>query len=128
MITEFSQHGPQSLHKYKKKSLHIKKKLGCIFVENHNLELMGLKKGQTIVIVTSSVVTPEEQGQAPAERSEAMQSVTRMSNDMDTHIGGTSIGDAEKAGWKANSVQSIENRQLYETEEEKSQLICESLI
>ena len=61
-----------------------------------------------------------------AERSEAMQSVTRMSNDMDTHIGGTSIGDAEKAGWKANSVQSIENRQLYETEEEKSQLICES--
>ena len=40
---------------------------------------------------------------------------------MDTRIGG-----AEKAGWKADSVQSIENRQSLETEEEKRQFISES--
>ena len=34
------------------------------------------------------------------------------------------MGDAEKAGWKADSVQSIENRKCYETEEEKQN--CES--
>ena len=45
---------------------------------------------------------------------------------MDTRIGGTSGGDAEKAGQKADSVQSIENRKFYETEEEKHKLICES--
>ena len=31
----------------------IKKKLGCIFVENHNSESMILKRGQTIGLVTS---------------------------------------------------------------------------
>ena len=35
----------------------IKKKLGCIFVENHNSESMILKRGQTIGLVTSCVVT-----------------------------------------------------------------------
>ena len=35
--------------------------------------------------------------------------------------------DAEKAGWKPDSVQSIENRQSCETEEEMFQFICESL-
>ena len=39
-----------------------------------------------------------------------MQCVTGMSNDTDTGIGGASVGDAEKAGRKADSVQSIENR------------------
>ena len=44
---------------------------------------------------------------------------------MNTRIGGTSVGDMEKAGRKADSVQqSIENRQFYETEEEKRQFIC----
>ena len=50
---------------------------------------------------------------------------------MDTHIGGASVGgasvgDAEKAGWKADSIQSIENRQSYKTKEEKLQFIHES--
>ena len=54
------------------------------------------------------------------------QSVTGQSNDTDTCIGGASVGDAEKAGLKADSVLSIENRQFYETEEEKPQFICES--
>ena len=31
----------------------IKKKLDCIFVENHKLESMILKRGQTIGLVTS---------------------------------------------------------------------------
>ena len=44
---------------------------------------------------------------------------------MDTHIGGTRVGNTEKAGRKADSAQSIENRQCYETEGEKSQFIRE---
>ena len=31
----------------------VKKKLGCIFLENHNPESMMLKRGQTIEIVMS---------------------------------------------------------------------------
>ena len=69
---------------------------------------------------------PEEQGQVPVEHSDTTQSVARMSNDTDTPIGGSSVGDAEKAGLKADSVQSIENRQSYKTEEEKRQFIRES--
>ena len=42
---------------------------------------------------------------------------------MDTRIGGPSVGDAEKASWRADSLQSIENRKFYETEEEKPQII-----
>ena len=43
---------------------------------------------------------------------------------MNTRIGGTSVGDMEKAGRKADSVQqSIEKKQFYETEEEKRQFI-----
>ena len=45
---------------------------------------------------------------------------------MDTHIGGTSGGNGEKAGRKADNVQSIENRKFYETEGEKYQFIRES--
>ena len=45
---------------------------------------------------------------------------------MDTHKGGASVGNAEKAGWKADSVQSIENRQCYETEKGKQKFIHES--
>ena len=53
------------------------------------------------------------------------QSVTGKSNDTNTRIG-TSVGNAEKAGWKTDSVQSVENRKFYETEEEKCQFISES--
>ena len=95
----------------------IKKKLGCIFVENHNSESMVLKRGQTIGLVMSCIVTQEKQDQTPAKHSDATQSVTGTSKDMDTHIGGSSVGDEEKAGGKADSVvQSVENRKFYETE------------
>ena len=82
----------------------IKKKLGCIFVENHNLESMVLKRGQSMGLLTSCVVTQEEKGQTPTEHSHAIQSFTGTSNDTDTRIGGSSEGDVEKAGWKADSV------------------------
>ena len=55
-----------------------------------------------------------------------MQSITGQINDMETWIGGASVENAEKAGPKADSVQSIENRQCYETEEEKQKFIRES--
>ena len=42
-----------------------------------------------------------------------------MSNDTETCIGGASVGDTEKAGWKTDSVHSIENRKLDAIEEEK---------
>ena len=37
----------------------IKKKLGCLFVENHNLEPMVLKRGRTVGLVMSCVVAQE---------------------------------------------------------------------
>ena len=57
---------------------------------------------------------------------EAKQSVTGRSNDMNTSRGGASVGDKEKAGQKADSVQSIENRQFHKTVGEKHQFIHES--
>ena len=45
---------------------------------------------------------------------------------MDTHMGGASGGTVEKAGWKAGSVQSLENRQFYKTKGVKHQFITES--
>ena len=102
------------------------KKLGYIFIENHNSELLELKRGQMIGLVTSCVVTQAEQGQLPEKRKENTQSVTRWSNDTNTLTGGASGGNLEKAGQKAGSVQSIENRQFYEIEGEKHQFIHES--
>ena len=72
-----------------------------------------LKRGQTIGLGTSCAVTQAEQGQTPEMRKEDTQSVTGQSNDTDNRIGGTSVGDAEKAGWKADSFQSVENRKFY---------------
>ena len=43
-----------------------------------------LKRGQTIGLVMSCVVTQAEQGQAPERRKEDTQSVTGRSNDMNT--------------------------------------------
>ena len=57
----------------------------------------------------------DEQGQTSKVREKDLQSVTGKSNDRDTHIGGTSVGDMEKKVWKADSVQFIENRQFNET-------------
>ena len=104
----------------------VKNKLGCIFVEYHNSEPLMLKRGQTIGLVMSCVVMQDEHGQTPEVRKEDMQSVTGQSNDTDTPLGGPSVGDAEKAVQKADSVQLKENRQFYETEEENCQFIRES--
>ena len=49
-------------------------------------------------------MTQEEQGQAPVESSGATQSVTGKSIDTDTRIGGSSVGDEQKAGRKADSI------------------------
>ena len=92
----------------------IKKKLGCIFVENHNPESILLKRVLTIGLLYVMRVSQEEQGQAPVE------------NDTENCIGGTSVGDAEKAGRKLDSVQSLENRKFYKTEDLKCQFILES--
>ena len=35
-----------------------------------------------------------------------------MTRSVDTRIIGGSVGDVEKAGWKADSVQSVENRKF----------------
>ena len=102
----------------------IKKKSGCIFVENHTSKPMVLKRGKTVGLVTSCVVMQEEQGQTPAELCDTTQCVTGTSNDMGTHIGGASVEEAEKAGWKADSVQSVVNRQSYKTEEERNNLFA----
>ena len=104
----------------------VKKKLGCIFVENHNSETIILKKEQSIGLVTLCLVTQEEQGQLLVKRKEDKPSLTERSKDTDTRIGGPSVENAEKAGWKAYSVQSTENRQFYETKGEQRQFICES--
>ena len=66
----------------------VKKKLGCIFIENHNSEPLDLQRGQTIGFVTSCVVTQEELGQQPKKRKENRQSVTERINDTETCIGG----------------------------------------
>ena len=68
----------------------VKKKLGCIFIENHNSELLDLQRGQTIRLVMSCVVTQEELGQQLEKHKEDMQCVTGQSNDVETFIGGTS--------------------------------------
>ena len=62
----------------------VKKKLGCIFIENHNSEPPELKRGQTKGLLTSCVVRQTEQGQLREKHKEDMQSVTRRSNDTDT--------------------------------------------
>ena len=82
----------------------VKKKLGCIFVENHNSEPLMLKRGQMIGLVTSCVVMQDEQGQTLKMRKEDLQSVTGQSNDMDTRIGGPRLGNTEKGSRKADSV------------------------
>ena len=64
----------------------------------------------------------EDLGQQPEKRKKNTQSVTGCSNSLDTHIGGASVEDAEKfekAGQNRERIQTIENRQSYETEEEK---------
>ena len=82
----------------------FKRKLGCIFIENHNSVSLDLQRGQTIGVVTSCVVTQEELGQKPEKRKENIQCVTGRSICEETPIGGPSVGNEEKvdkAGRKA---------------------------
>ena len=72
----------------------VKKKLGCIFKENHNSEPLELKRGQTIGIVTSCLAAQAEQVQLLEKHKEDTQSVTGWSKDTDTCIGGASGGNA----------------------------------
>ena len=55
---------------------------------------------------------PSWEGQLSEKCKEKKQSFTGQSKDTDTCIGGASEGNTEKAGRKAGSVQSIENRVL----------------
>ena len=71
-------------------------------------------------------MTQDEQGQLLEKHKEDTQSITGLSNDTDTRIGGASGEKVEKAGRKTGSVQSIENRQFYKTEREKHQFSSES--
>ena len=65
----------------------VKKKLCCIFIENHNSEPLKLKRGQTIGLATSYLVMQAEPSQLPEKCKEDAQSVTGLSNDTDIHIG-----------------------------------------
>ena len=62
----------------------VKKKLGCIFIENHNSEPLDLQRGQTIGFVTSCILTQEEQGQRLEKCKENTQRVTGRINDTET--------------------------------------------
>ena len=92
----------------------VKRKLGCIFVENHNPESIVLKQGQTIGLVTSCVVTQKEHGQALLERNDARQCVPERSNATESGKGGASVSDVRKqVGKHTVYIQSIENRNFY---------------
>ena len=80
-------------------------------------------------MVSSCVVTQEILGQHSEKCNESTQSVKEDSNSAETSIGGASVEDTEKvekAGQNIECVQTIENRQTYETEEEKRKFIKES--
>ena len=74
----------------------IKRKLGCIFIENHYSVSLDLQRGQTIGVVTSCVVTQEDLGQQSEMRNENTQGVTGRSNCTENCIGSASVGKAEK--------------------------------
>ena len=91
-------------------------------------ESLYLQRGQTIRVVTSCVVKQEELGQQREKRKENTHCVAVQSYCAETSIGGASAGNAEKvekAGRKADCEQNIENRQTYETKEEKRKFILE---
>ena len=64
------------------KQLNSQEEIGFYFIENHYSKPLELKRGQTIGLVTSCVVTQYEQGQKPEKREEDTQCVTGWSNDM----------------------------------------------
>ena len=74
----------------------VKRKLGCIFIENYNSESLDLQRGQTIRVVTSCIMMQEELGQKLEKHKDDTKCVTGWSNDTETRIGGASVGIAEK--------------------------------
>ena len=81
--------------------------------------------------MTSCVVKQEDIGQQPEKRKVNTHCVAGRSYFAENSIGGASAGKAEKvekAGPKADCIQNIENRQTYETEEEKQKFIRESFL
>ena len=54
----------------------VKRKIGCIFIENHNSVSLDLQRGQTIGVVTSCIVTQEDLGQQCEKRNEITQGLT----------------------------------------------------
>ena len=72
----------------------VKRKLGCIFIENHNSTSLDLQPGQTTGCMNSCIVKQGEWGQQPELRKKITPSV----NDTDTCVGGASRSDAKKAG------------------------------
>ena len=58
----------------------------------------------------------EELGQQSEKFKKDRQCITGRSNCAETRIGGASSENVEKAGRKAGSAQSIENRQFYKKE------------
>ena len=77
----------------------VKRKLGCIFIENHNSTPLDLQRGQTIGCMNLCVVKQDEWGQQP----ELHRKITPSVNDADTCVGGASRSDAEKAGRRCAS-------------------------
>ena len=66
----------------------VKRKLGCIFIENHNSVSLDLQRGQSVGVVTSCIVTQEELHQRSEKPKEDTQCVTGRS------IGRASVGIA----------------------------------
>ena len=53
----------------------VKRKLGCIFIENHNSVSLDFQRGQTIGVVMSCIVIQEELGQKLEKGKEKTQCV-----------------------------------------------------
>ena len=71
-----------------------------------------MKKGQTIGLVTSCIVTQAEQSQLLEEHKEDTQGITGQSNDMDTCIIRASRENKEKAGWKEGSFPKLKKKSV----------------
>ena len=75
---------------------YLKRKIVCIFIENHISVSLDLQRDQNIGVVTPCVVTKEDLGQQSEKHRENRQSVTGCSNSAETFIGGASVEDVEK--------------------------------
>ena len=80
----------------------VKKKLGCIFLENHISECILLKPGQTVEVVTSCIVKLVDEVQQPVWRDDTTQStMKRLKTPV---LEGASVERAEKTDQAAESL------------------------